>query len=799
MYRNYLRTAIRNIRKNRLYSFINIIGLTVGLAACLLIGVYIQHELSYDNFHQKGNRIVRLTMEYSSGGTVNSVALTGTKVGPQFKRVFLGIESFARTFKSTSVVKIGDRIFEEKNFLYADSTFFTIFSFPLLEGNAATALDAEDKIVITRNTAKKYFGTESAIDKILLIREKAFRVSGIAENVPQNSQLKFDFVTPFVNLGHPAKEETWWNANYITYLLLREEKQTSALQQELAAYMKKTDVQKEARLDGSDYLKFWLEPLRSVHLYSSLAGFEPKGSIKYIYLFATIAILILIIASANYTNLATAQSAGRAGEIGIRKVLGASKHQVFVQFIGESLVLTLIAALLAFVAGLVLIPFLNQIAGKNFSYQILLQPAVILGTLLLAGVVSFFAGAYPALVLSGTQLMSVLKKGFNFSGSGLALRKSLIVLQFGISVFLIIYTIIIIQQMKYTQVKNLGYDREHILILPVDNAMRNNYENIRKTIGHLPGVLGMTGSYETPEFIEWGDGISATDESGTKNVSVNALPVDLDFVTTMKMQLVAGRDFVESDFALLDTSHNFANYRYSFILNEAAAKKLGWSPQQALGKTIDKGSPGIVTGVVKDFHFENLHEPIKPLVIFLDRDLVRTFLVRMDGNHMASTISSLGETWKERIPHRPFEYHFLDEDYDKLYRSEKQVSTLFVWAAVLAIVLACLGLFGLAAFTTMQRTKEIGIRRVLGAGIGNITWILSSHFLRLVGIAIIIVIPIAWYASHKWLQEFAYRIAINWWVFAFAGIMALLIALATVSFQAIKAALVNPVKSLRNE
>jgi putative ABC transport system permease protein len=800
MFRNYIKTAFRNLSKNKLYSGINIIGLTTALTACLLIGVFIIHELSYDKFNKNASRIVRVTMESKHAETVNAVATTGTKVGPQFKRTFPAVEEYARTFISHNTIKSGDNIFDEPRILYADPAFFKIFSFHIIEGDAATALDAADKIVLTRSMAKKYFGGEqSALNKTLTSGGKDLRVSAICEDVPQSSQVKFDFATQFLNLGNGVKEETWWTANWITYLLVRDNGSIPQLQQQVVEYMKTPEVRKEARLEGSNYLTYHLEPLTKVHLHSKLAGFEPNGSITYIYMFAAIALLILIIACANYTNLATAQSAGRSGEIGVRKVMGASKKQVFFQFIGESSVITALAALLAFVLAVLLIPYFNNITGKEFTTGSLLQPVPIIALILFSVMVSFFAGVYPALVLSGTKIIGILKKGFSFTGGNTTLRKTLIVAQFGISVFLIIYTVIILQQMKYMQTKDLGYDKDHVVVLPIGGKMWNNFKSLKDAFAQVKGVEGVTASYETPEYVEWGDGITVTDEKGKRDISLNAMPVDLDFIKTLKMELVAGRDFQESDFAMMDTANNSANYHLPYIINESLAKKIGWTSQEAVGRDIENRAVGPVVGVVKDFNFSSLHEPIGPLVMFLGRDFSRTFIVRINGNDMQSTLGRLEMMWKQRIPERPFNYHFLDEDYTKLYTAEQRTSTLFSVAAGLAIILACLGLFGLAAFTTVQRTKEIGIRRVLGANVSNITLLIAKNFLQLVSIAILTAIPLAWWAGDKWLQDFAFRIPIHVSVFIATAIITILIALFTVGFHTVKAALSNPVKSLRTE
>ncbi|MCZ2458156.1 MAG: ABC transporter permease [Chitinophagales bacterium] len=799
MIRNYFKTAWRNLWKNKLYSGINIFGLAVGLAACLLIGVYISHELSYDKFNRNAYRIVRVTMEYEKAGTVNAVATTGTKVGPQFKRTFPPVEEYVRTYIRQNIIKHDEKIFDEPRILYADAPFFKVFSFHLAEGDPATALDASDKIVITRSMAKKYFGNEDALGKTLTMGGKDFRISAICEDVPQNSQLKFDFVTPFLNLGNNVKDETWWTANWITYLLLRDHNSISQLQQQVNDYMKSTAVRKDAGVEGNNYLSYHLEPLTRVHLYSSLPGFEPNGSIRNIYIFSLIALLILIIACANYTNLATAQSAGRTAEIGMRKVMGASKKQVFIQFISESLIITLFAGALAIIISITLTPYFNNITGTQFSVSAFLKPLPIAALIIFSILTSFFAGFYPALLLSGTEVIGVLKKGFSFTGGKNLLRKTLIIAQFSISAILIIFTIIILQQMNFMKTKDLGYNKDHIVVLPIGGKMLSDFQALKDAFSQVRGVESVTASYETPEYVQWGDGISVTDEKGKHDISLNAMPVDLDFIKTLQMKLIAGRDFQQSDFAMMDTSNDYQNYHQPYLINETLAKKIGWTPEQAIGQAIEKGATGPVVGVIKDFNFSSLHDPVGPLLIFLNRDYSRDFMLRINGNDVPQTLSRLEMVWKQRITDRPFHYHFLDEDYNKLYQAEQRSSSLLSVAAMLAIILACLGLFGLAAFTTVQRTKEIGIRKVLGAHAGSITLLVSKNFLALVVIAIAIAIPLAWVIGNKWLQDFAYRINISWWVFLAAGAAALLIAFLTVSFHSIKAAMANPVKSLRTE
>ena len=799
MIRNYFKTAFRNLRKNKLYSAINIFGLTIGITACLLIGLYISQELSYDAFNSNSSRIVRTTMEYGKAGTINSTATTGTKVGPQFKRLFPEIKEYVRTFISHNVVTGNNKMFDEPRILYADEAFFKLFSFHLIEGEPATVLDAPDKIVITQSMAKKYFGNQETLNKTLTSGGKDLRISGICEDIPQNSQLKFDFVTNFMNLGNGVKDETWWTANWITYFLLDDKKSIAILQEQVNNYMSSPAVKKDAGLEGNSYLTYHFEPLARVHLFSSLAGFEPNGSIRYVYMFAIIALLILIIACANYTNLATAQSTGRSGEIGMRKVMGASPAQVFMQFIGESSVITFVSAALAFIFGILLIPYFNNITGFRFTSAMLMKPVPIIFLLLFSILVSLCSGLYPAVVLSRTQALGVLKNGFSFTGGNKLLQKILIVAQFSISVFLIIYTVIILQQMQFMQTKNLGYNKEQVLVLPIGGKMLQEFQHLKDAFSQEPTVEGVTASYDTPEYVQWSDGITVMDEKGKHEISLNAMPVDLDFIKTMKMELAAGRDFQQSDWSMMDTANNSSHFRQPYLINESLAAKIGWSPQQSIGKMIENRFPGPVLGVVKDFNFSSLHNPIGPLLLFLGRDFSRNFMIRINGNDMPKTVSHLEEIWKQRVPDRPFNYHFLDDDYNKLYQAEHRTSAFFCVSAGLAIVLACLGLFGLVAFTTVQRTKEIGIRRVLGASISNITLLVAKNFLLLVSVAILIAVPIAWWAGSKWLQDFSYRIPVHKSIFVLTSLVTVVLAFLTLGYHSIRVALLNPAKSMRTE
>jgi len=801
MIRNYLKLAVRHLLRKKVFSFINIFGLTAGLVSCILIGLYITDELSFDKFHTNADRIVRVTMDYQKGNasTPKQYATTGLRPGPRFRQIFPAVEAFVRVIPYTPLVSYGENHFTEKKFLCVDSSFLQIFSFPVLSGDPHS-LNGKNNIVLTATTAKKYFGTTDAVGKILRINDtKNFTVSAVVSDPPGNSQLQFDFLINFSNVTE-GLSESWWTANYITYLLLTSPGQIAPLQQQITDYMKKPGIFKEAGLEGKDYLTYHLEPLTWVHLHSSLQGFEPNGSIIYIYVLAVIAVLILVIACFNYTNLAIAQSANRTGEIGIRKVLGAGKSQLFTQFTGESLLITFLALILAVVISIQLLPVYNNLTGKHLVAGDVLQMKT-LGAILLSGlVIGLLAGSYPALVLANTRLIQILKSGFRITGGNAGLRKTLIVVQFAISIFLIVTTIVILQQMDYIRKKDLGLDRDHVVVVPISYKILDRYDILKTSIRALPGVQSVSGSYHLPISASWGDGLSASTEHGPVSFSITCIPSDLNYLSTMNMQLVAGSDFTKADLpANTAGPGDTTSPRYRYILNETAVKKLGWTPQEALGKIVNKQEPGIIKGVVKDFHFASMHQPIGPLLLFADTQWIRNMLVRVNGAGLPSTIARMGAAWKELIPGRSFDYHFLDDDYNRLYTAEQRTASIFTVFSSLAIFLALLGLFGLAAITTIQRTKEIGIRKVLGANLLNISLLLARNFVVLVGISILIAAPLAWLASSKWLEGFAYRVQLQYWLFLAAGAAVITIAFATVSYHAIRAGRMNPVESLKTE
>ncbi|HTR28419.1 MAG TPA: ABC transporter permease [Puia sp.] len=799
MLRTYVKIAWRNLSRNKLYSIVNIGGLTVGLACCILIGLYLSNELSYDRFHRNAGRLFRVTTEYTTNRVVNRVGQTASAPGPRLSAAFPQIRSYVRINNwQPYVVRYEERTFVESRFLFADSTFFTMFSFPLIEGDARTALDAPARIVISQSMEKKYFGSGQALGKTLRVGgTRDYLVTGVARDAPINSQIKFDFVASYASLPN-ANRPNWSSEIYTTYFLLSEAGEAAGLERAIDGYMKRqTDV---ANAPG-DYLTYHLEPITSVHLYSNLAGMEPNGNITYIYILGAIALLILCIACVNYTNLATAQSIRRMPEIGIRKVMGSRRGQLFWQFIGESLLLNGIAFFLAIGAAVFLLPAFDRLVERPLEVTYLFTLPIIGGMILLYAAISFAAGAYPALLLSRLKGMKVLKAGFSFPG-GTHLRRWLIVFQFTVSVFLIVATVVIFEQLSYIRHKNLGYDKDHLIVLPVDNLTRQNYLSIKEAILRIPQVQGVTCGAEEPTHINWDDELTTSGSSGSTPQYVNASPCDVDFVRTMGLQIVAGSDFTRSDWLKTDSVANPADPHTTYMLNESAAKALGWTPRQAIGRTIYRsGNRGLVKAVVKDFHFAPLHQPIGPLVIFLDPYYQHIFqcFVKVSGRDLAATVSDLETVWKKRVTHRPFQFHFLDDSYNVIYHAERQTAGVFTTFSTLAILLACLGLFALAAYSTVQRAKEIGIRKVLGAGVGQIVLLISGDFLRLIGVASLIAFPVAWWAMRDWLAQFAYRIDMPWWAFVAAGMTALLIGLLTIGLQAVRAANASLVKSLHPE
>ncbi|MDG3582851.1 ABC transporter permease [Galbibacter pacificus] len=798
MIKNYLKIAWRNLWKNKSVSAIHIIGLVAGMTCCLLMLLYIQHELSYDKFQEKGDRIVRVIMEYGNGDTTNKGNFTGTKVLSTFKNNFPEVANGVRMYKNKNIVKIEDHVYKEDRFLYADAAFFDIFSFPLLKGAANDVLNAPHKVVLSAATAQRYFGDKNPVGRTIQVgaNQTNYTVTGVAADCPPNSQIRFDMLASFSSLPAAKVEETYWSANYTTYLLLKNQNSIASLQPKIAPFMKR-ELASEDDGNGS-YITYELEPYTRVHLYSPYDGFEPNSTVQYLYISGCVALLILTIACFTYINLSTARSLERAKEVGIRKVAGAQRRQLFWQFISESTLVSAISLFLSVLLLLILLPAFNDLTGKTLLFSEMFQPEILAAMLGILLSISFLAGSYPAFVLSGFKSIKVLKGAFHRSSSGNWVKGSLIVFQFGISVFLMIATLIMQNQLHYIRNKELGYDREHVLTFPLDNRTMAKIALIKKEFKQNPNILAVSRSAELPTRIKGGYTMWTNRMTPEQYIMTAGNVVDDEFVAACGLQLIAGSGLSKQD--IRDVSHaDYDKNYFHFIINQSAATALGWSPEEAIGKKMTFSyRNGEVKGVIKDFHFASMHTPIKPLVLFPDT-WSRHLIVKTSGNDLAETIAFLEDKWHNIIPYRPFEYQFMDESFAKLYASEMRMGkTLGIFSAM-TILLACLGLFGLSAYTIKQRSREIGIRRVLGASATGITRLCSIQFVKLVFLSFLIASPLAWWIMNVWLRGFVYHINIQWWPIVATGVAAVAITVITVSFQSVKAALANPVKSLRTE
>lgn len=800
MFSHYIKIAYRNLVKNRVSALINIFGLTLGLTSCILIGLYIEHELSYDRFELKGARICRVIMEYSfdGGGTPIKGDFTSVRVAAVLPRNFPEIQAAVKMTKREMVVRSDDHLTTEKRFMFADSNFFQVFSFPLLQGNPAQVLKNPRSVVVTQSTGKRYFGDQNPVGRTLLIGSDSslYLITGVMADCPSSSQIKLDMVASFSSLGIGKEfEDSYWDANYTTYLLLHDPSSMPSLQTKLFGFMKKEMAGSGATVN------FYLEPMDQIHLHSPYSGFEPNSSMDYIYILAAVALVILVIACSTFINLSTARSIQRAKEVGVRKVAGAARSQLFWQFIAESGALCLVALVCSLALALIALPYFNHLTAMELVRKDMVSPFFLSLWLGGSALVALAAGAYPAIILTRYEPTYVLKGYFLPGGGGQWLRKSLLVFQFGVSASLIVATLVIQKQLFFIQHKQLGYDRDRVLVLPMDNGLLSRVPLIKTAFRANPDILRVSRSVSTPVTIASGYNMRSAQMPQNQQVAVTATPVDQDYLQTVGLQLVAGSDFTDQD--VRDASWPASGQpagTYHFILNESAARQLGWTPAQAVGQRmfLDASRPGVVRGVVRDFHFESLHVPIRPLVLFTE-DRGRVLLVKISGKNLAATLAFLEAKWKSLVPERPFAYRFLDEDFNKLYTSELRLSEVMDLFASMAIVLACLGLFGLVSYGATQRVREIGLRKTLGASTQDIVLLLSGGFVRLALIGLAIALPFAWWGMDRWLQQYAYRTPLGWGAFLGAGLVTLVLVGSTIALRALQAAQANPARSLRSE
>ncbi|MCB0597964.1 MAG: ABC transporter permease [Lewinellaceae bacterium] len=801
MWKSQIKLALRSLWKNKLNTTVKLAGFIIGITSCLLVVIYLQHELSYDAFHEKAERIVRVVMEYGMGGESGMVNVTGNKVGPAFQEDFAEVENSCRVIEYNQVVKFRDQVYEEPHFYYADSTFFDLFTFPLLRGNPREALRAPNQLVITERMAKKYFGEEYPMGKVLRVgTEQDYTVAGVMRDPPPASQLKPDFIGSFVSLRDARPERlTWWNANYATYLLLHSAGGRAGLQARIPDYMRRHAS--ETGAEGENFLSYRLEPLREVHLRSPVPGnFEPNGDIRYIYILSAIGLLILLISTSSYINLATAVSTERAKEIGVQKVLGAGRWQLFWQHLLESLVLTGLALAVSVALTPLLLPYFSNLFGRPLDFAVFTEPAFLGGLALFGLLASLLAGAYPAAVISGLEPYRVLKGAYKHTSSGAWLRQSLIVFQFAVSVILIISTLVLQGQMRYVQEKKLGYDKTHVLALQTDRQVIEKLGALRSELVGQKGIQSLSLVYETPVHIKGGYDISKS-VNGEQSKMVTALPADEYFLETAGIGLAAGKGISAADMALaaqLDSGSDTSS-ALPILINEAQARAFNWAPEEAVRQFVNfNGKRVQIKGVVKDFHFASLHEPIGNLVLF-PTSWGNSILVKLDGRDLPGALHFMEKKWERLAPHRPFAYHFLDEEFGRMYANEWQTARLVTTFSWLAILLACLALFGVSSYSIIQRSREVSIRKVLGASMTSLIGLLSGNFLKLVLWSLLAALPLGWYLMHQWLQNFTYHIEIKWWMFVLAAMLALGAAFLSVSVQSIRTAMVNPAEELKGE
>ncbi len=807
MIKNYFKTAWRNLMKYKLYSFLNIAGLTVGILCSCLIFLYVTDELSYDNYNPLAERTYRINFFGKFGERAVSSAQSPAPAGPLFKREMPQVEEMCRLLPNgRSIVKYENTSFNESNVLFADSSLFRVFNFPLLQGNAATALTEPNTAVMSVTMAKKYFGISDAIGRtIKLDNDKLYKITAVMKDIPANTHFKCDMFLSMASV-EDSRADNWGSTNYATYLVLKEgtnteqfsKTMTQSFIKHFSAVLKQyLNTTWEEFTKSGNYARLELFPLQKIHLYSQLEDeLDVNGDIKYVYIFSIVGILILALACINFINLTTARASKRAKEVGIRKVAGATRSGLARQFLGECFFISIQSWILALTLAWLLLPFFNQLAGKQFSAGNIFSWQFLPASFLITVVTGLLAGLYPALFLSSFTPVKVLKGAKEISQSKSLLRNGLVVFQFFITTVLLVSAFVVYKQLEYIRNKNLGFDKEQVLVVNDGYLLGNNVQAFKQRLLQLPSVsnVSVTNILAVSKDANNTSIIKGRNPSTENTVLVNNMWVDADFVKTMGIQIVQGRDVSK-----INVSDSTA-----VLINEELAKSFGYPSKPVIGQEIglpqDEGKLSMynIVGVMKDYNYGSLHSKIGPLVLFPNGS-ANFINVKCKTTQITSLISLLETAWKEMAPGQPFSYNFLDEKFAQIYETENRIGKITGVFTVIAIIIACMGLLGLVTFMAEQRRKEIGIRKVLGAGTFTITSLMAKDFIKLVLVSVVFAFPVAWYGMSKWLNDFAYRIEMQWWMFALIALAALVIALLTVSFQAIKAAVANPVKSLRTE
>jgi putative ABC transport system permease protein len=808
MLHNYWKIFIRNLRKNPGYILINILGLSVGMAASILIFLFVKHELSFDKYHEKADRIYRVSRAwFNPDGEVNlHLGHAAPPFGPLLKSDFAGqIEESVRVMNVKVILKEESNTFEESRFFFSDPEIFKVFSWPLIDGDPDNVLSFPDGLVICKSMAMKYFGNIDAVGKSLevMIGSQKFnmQVRGVMEDIPDNSHFKADFLAsmePVVDFygGYEMMMKNFGSNNFGTYLLLTEGVSAEDLESQIPAFIDRHIPASSQGFSASSGTKLFLWPLTSIHLHSNLdSEIEPNNNIEYVYIYSAIAVFILLIACINFMNLATARSAKRAMEVGLRKVMGADRQLLVRQFMSETIFMALFALIIAILISWIVLPFYSNFTGKVLTLNFIHHPEYIIGLMMLVLLVGMLAGSYPSLFLSGFQPVQVLKGTYKIGSVHEKLRSVLVVGQFAISIILIVSVLVVLNQLNFMKNQDLGFEKDEILVLPAYNEFTDNYEILRDRLIQHQGIDNVALGSRIPSG-RLLDAQGAQAEVGGQllpvDVRISDIHVSHSFMETFGMLIVAGRDF---DFNLASDSTE------AFVLNESAVRSIGWAnPEEAIEKSFQYGNRrGYVVGIVKDFHFESLHQPISPIVFLIPQDRFNEVAVKIKPEYKDTAIAYLRDEWQAMKPDFPFNYYMVADKFEQQYEAEEKVGTLFGLFAGLAIIISVLGLFGQAAYATEQRTKEIGIRKVMGASIWSIISLLGKDFLKLVLFGFLLAIPIAWFGMNGWLDNFAYKISISWVVFLVAGLIATIIAALTVSSQSIRAAMINPVDAFKVE
>jgi putative ABC transport system permease protein len=791
MFASYLKVALRAMLKRKGYTLINIVGLTVSIAVCFLIFLWVKDELSYDRFNTKAERTYRVSWKARFGNNEWDIPLIPVPVAETLEKQFPEVERTVRLRQGGFSLRFGNDFVREEKALFVEDSFFEVFTVHFVSGSPADALRDPDAIILTTQTAQRYFPNQNPIGETLERNDgKLLRVTAVVDGFPAQSHMHFDFLAPLKSLPIvERRKDQWGSATVYTYVVLKEGQDVHALEGKFQQYVDK-NVAGDALRQSGNYTSFPMTPLLDIHLRSHLQyELEPNGDITYVYLFSIIAVFVLLLACINFVNLATARAMKRAREVAIRKVLGSRRTQLVRQFLVESFAHVFLAIFGAIAVAELVLPAFNELSGKQITVGFFDSPFALATLAGLAVAVTLLAGAYPAFFLSSFRPASALKTAQPSSMGRDRLRKVLVVLQFCISISLVVGTMVVFSQLRYIQNKRLGFDKEHVLVIHRASALGTHFVAFRERLRREAAVVDASGVQFLPGQIFDSTVFALEQPANYQTTSISYDLIDEHTIATLGMKIVAGRSFSPS--IVSDSS--------SFLINQTAAEAFGW--KDPIGKHVSMGESykGPIIGVVQDFNFQSLRHEVKPLILLLNRWSPSNLVVRLRPGNTVQAVEWVRALWKEALPNVPFEFSFLDDDYQKLYRNEERVASVFSTFTLLAIIIACLGLFGLASFTTEQRTKEIGIRKVLGATEVGIVGLLTKEFAQLVLIAAVIAIPISYLAIDRWLQGFAYRTELGWWTFALAGGMALAIAILTVSYQAVRAALANPVEALRYE